>query len=195
MEMTRKKLGEELLTLIELGKQPVEISKMMYKFMNYPTSDIETGHILNRICIIEEGEEFECSINELTVLAKMLINNEDNIEERFEDMVISGDIHAADKDRSIELITKRDLGAQLLDKLVSNASSEEISSWALTMYKKPGMGSEKRLILGRLIAMNLGPEWKCTHGELLTLAHWLTINEEDILNRFLDLIKRRPDNF
>lgn len=140
MEMTRKKLGEELLTLIELGKQPDEISKMMYKFMNYPTSDIETGHILNRICIIEEGEEFECSINELTVLAKMLINNEDNIEERFEDMVISGDIHAADKDRSIELITKRDLGAQLLDKLVSNASSEEISSWALTMYKKTRYG-------------------------------------------------------
>lgn len=191
MKITKKNLGNELLKQLDLGKNCNKIGAWAHAFYSNPNVDEELRGIINRLIAMDEGTEWECSEIHLRVLAEMLLNEEDHIEERFEDMIISNDIDAARANRSFVKISKSQLGEELLMLIDSRKSLIEISEWALEYFKKPGIEPELRDILSRLAIMSKVPDSECNEKELRFLANMLNANENQISEKLLALINER----
>lgn len=92
MEITKKLIGNELLKFLASGKNSEQIAQAMFEYMNCPVDDNETKSILLKLCMMEEGEEFECSELELKVLAYLLLSGETNVEQKCDDILRSNNI-------------------------------------------------------------------------------------------------------
>jgi hypothetical protein len=191
MKITKIFLGNELSKQLALGKNCEEIAAWMHQFTNEVNKEKDAAAILDQLAIMGAGPEFECSTIELRELAKMLLNNEENILERFMDIVISGDITAGDLNRKVENISKEELGKELLELLATRRSISDIAAWANKLFKKPGIGSENRDILGHLAIMSKFPDTECTFEELRYLAKLYINNADNIPEKFLVKLRER----
>lgn len=191
MEINKVFLGNELFKLLDQGKNAEEIAVWMHQFTNEINKEKDASDILDQLAAMDASPEFECSDIELRILAKMLLSHEENILERFIDIVISGDITAGDLNRKVENISKEELGKELLELLATRRSISDIAAWANKLFKKPGIGSENRDILGHLAIMSKFPDTECTFEELRYLAKLYINNEDNIPEKFLVKLRER----
>ena len=187
MKYTKTQIGHELLDILNMGYDIHKISNWADAIsinLNSKESQ-ELDDILQRILIMDAGPEFEYTENELRLIAKKLILNENNPIKRITEINSNGVKNKSE-------FSKKQIGNLLADELLKGYDIKRLAKWAQEMYYKVKDKASPEIVnlLEMILLIDAGEDLSYSERELWALAKMLINEEEDPLKKLNDLKAR-----
>lgn len=187
MRFLRQQIGEELKNELAKGYDIDRISHWAFELEDKTQGerDKEVSTLINALCIMPGGPEYEYSENELNMICEMLLQGEKDPIKIIDNMRCEKNAeNALDASEKLMKFPSRFVGEELKNQLKKGHDVEGIANWAYKLSNESKWEINKEVfdVLYALGFMAMDRQFEYTEEELKKLSELLISEEKDPMN-------------